>query len=163
MRSGAASVGGAGNPSLFHLTPVWVKSPSGRICRLACGPCSSIQPIIADELFLASVAPERELVLFDGMDAEFRGFAAANPFGPHVSDQAIGEKAKLEQACRSRFPHWTFSIRIRPWRALHDSCPHGRSARKAPRGEDRRTLMVSARDGFEFGDEHPGAPHTSHR
>src|SRR5689334_42994 len=55
---------------------------------------------VSNEFFLPAISPEAKLVSLRGVDAEFRTAAGCDPFGPGVTEQTDGKKAKLVGAVR---------------------------------------------------------------
>src|SRR5207244_1907059 len=56
----------------------------------------------AHEFLLPAVTPEFELVLLDGVNAKFRGFAGAHALGPGIPEECVGQQAKLIRLPRLR-------------------------------------------------------------
>ena len=49
----------------------------------------------ADEFFLQSIAPQRKLILLDGMYTHFGGIATVHPLWPRVAYKAVRQQAEL--------------------------------------------------------------------
>ncbi len=61
-----------------------------------------------NELFFESITPEGESVRFMRVHPKLRALARFHPFGPDISEQAIGKEAKLVRLCLGEIECDTF-------------------------------------------------------